>query len=184
MEIEINHDRLKIGHSDLLLANKLVYKPTGFVIQNLKAEKESAEYGAAEFTLGNRRIKFRVAKVTPTKIGQFVTFWKRIGKGPILPYDDNDTFELLIVNVRAENNFGQFVFPKKVLCEKGTVSTEGKEGKRAMRVYPPWDKVDSPQARKTQGWQLKYFIDCSENANIDFARLEYLLGAFVIQPGE
>lgn len=174
MDIKINHDHLRIGHSDFLLVEELVYKPIGFDVKNLKAEKESADYGAAEFTIGNRLIKFRVAKITPTKIGQFVTFWKRIGKGPILPYGYNDPFDLLIVSVRTETHFGQFVFPKKVLCEKGIVSTEDKEGKRAMRVYPPWDKTDSPQARKTQAWQLEWFIEIPGKLNIDFARLEYL----------
>jgi hypothetical protein len=145
-------------HPDLLLMEKLVFKPMGFSIENLVVEDESAEYGAAEFILDNRRIKFRVAKITPTKTGQFVTFWKRIGKGPIQPYDLNDLFDLLIVSVRTENHFGHFVFPKKVLCEKGIVSSDESEGKRAMRVYPSWDKTDNPQAKKTQAWQVLYFV--------------------------
>lgn len=161
-------------HADLLLLEQLVCKPLGLVIKSLIAEKESADYGASEFTIDNRRIKFRVAKITPTKIGQFVTFWKRIGKGPIQPYDLNDPFDLLIVSVRAENHFGQFVFPKKVLCEKGIISTDEKEGKRAMRVYPPWDKADNPQARKTQAWQLKWFIEVHDKKDIDLARVKDL----------
>lgn len=146
-------------HPDLLSAQELFYKPNGFVLQNLKLENESSDYGAAEFTIANLRIKFRAAKITPTKTGQFVTFWKRVGKGPILPYDLNDPFDLLVVSVRSTNRFGQFVFPKSVLCEKGLVSKEKVGGKRAMRVYPPWDKVDSSQAKKTQAWQMQYFFE-------------------------
>lgn len=75
--------------------------------------------------------------------------------------------------MRAENHFGRFIFPKTVPCEKGIVSCYGKEGKRAMRIYSPWDKADNPQAKKTQAWQLQYFIKFSENI-IDFARVRYL----------
>ncbi|KIC73435.1 hypothetical protein DB44_BG01240 [Candidatus Protochlamydia amoebophila] len=56
-------------------------------------------------------------------------------RGPILPYDFNDSFDFLVVSVRAENHFGQFVFSKAGLCEKGVVTCNGKEGKRAVRVY-------------------------------------------------
>jgi hypothetical protein len=37
------------------------------------------------------------------------------------------------------------------------ISTHLKEGKRGMRVYPPWDLPSSKQAKKTQQWQLPYF---------------------------
>lgn len=163
----------KIPHPDLLLAKDLVYKPSGFILQNLKIENESANYGASEFTLKNRTVKFRVGKITPTKIGQFVTFWKRIEEGPILPYEFADFFDFLVISVRDENQFGQFVFPKAVLCEKGIVSCNGKEGKRAMRIYPPWNTADHSQARKAQEWQLQFFIKFSVNV-IDFSRMRYL----------
>ncbi|MBA2728905.1 MAG: MepB family protein [Parachlamydiaceae bacterium] len=162
-------------HPDFLIMEELIYKPISLIIQHQKVEDESAEYGAAEFNIDNRLIKFRVGKITPKKIGQFVTFWKRIGKGPILPYSYNDPFELLIVNIRADNHHGLFCFPKKILCEKGIITSDKKKGKRAMRVYPPWDKPDSPQAIKTQAWQLNWFIEIPENRNIDFAHAKYLL---------
>jgi hypothetical protein len=159
---------------DLLLAEELAYKPSGLILLNLKMENESADYGASEFTLNNYAIKFRVGKITPTKVGQFVTFWKRVGNGPILPYDFSDSFDFLIVSVRAKNHFGQFIFPKSVLSEKGIVSCKEKEGKRAMRIYPPWDKTDNSQAKKTQAWQLQYFIDFSED-HFDFLRMKHLI---------
>jgi len=172
--IEPNTKHLsKPFHPDLLLAEDLIYKPFGLILQNLKVEDESADYGASEFTIKNHSVKFRAGKITPTKVGQFVTFWKRIGEGPILPYEFTDSFDFLVVSVRAENHFGQFVFPKAVLCKKGIVSCNGKEGKRAMRIYPPWNKADNSQSRKTQAWQLQYFIKFSEDI-FDFSRMRYL----------
>lgn len=145
-------------HPDLLLAEKHIYEPLGLVLQGLNIEAEGAEYGASEFILNNAQVKFRVGKITPTKIGQFVTFWKREGNGPISPCDLEDPFDYLFVSVRAENNLGTFIFPKKVLGEKGIVSKNKTGGKRAMRIYPSWDKPESAEARKTQEWQLRYFL--------------------------
>lgn len=174
MVIELNKNVLsKRIHPDLLSAEDLIYKPSGLFVENLNIEEESKDYGAAEFTINHHPVKFRVGKITPTKIGQFVTFWKRLGKGPILPYEFTDSFDFLVVSVRTENHFGQFVFPKAVLCEKGIVSCNEKEGKRAMRIYPPWDKADNTQAKKTQAWQLQYFINFSENT-FDFSRIRCL----------
>lgn len=162
-------------HPDLVLAENYFYKQSELFLQNLKIEDESADYGASEFTIMNRMIKFRVGKITPTKVGQFVTFWKRIGKGQIAPYELTDSFDVLVVSVRHKSYLGQFIFPKNVLCEKGIVSSSGKEGKRAMRIYPPWDKADNSQAKKTQAWQLPYFIQFTED-HFDTLRLKYLLG--------
>lgn len=159
-------------HQDLLILVSQIYETNGFRILNLQIENESAEYGAAEFALNNRQVKLRVSKITPTKVGQFVTFWKRSLKGPIAPYNDNDPFDLLIVSARSGKNFGQFIFPRHVLAEKGILSTVDKEGKRAMRIYPPWDIADNTQAKRTQKWQLEWFID---NHDIDQLRLKHLL---------
>lgn len=64
-------------HSDLLAAKVLVYNPCGFTCSQPVAEAESAEYAAHEFTLDGLAVRFRAAKTTPTKVGQFVTVWKR-----------------------------------------------------------------------------------------------------------
>ena len=71
-----------------------------------------------------------------------------------MPHDLEDPFDFFVVSVRHGKSFGQFVFPKAVLCEKGIVSKEGLGGKRAMRIYPPWDITESRQANKTQTWQM------------------------------
>lgn len=149
----------KTIHPDLIAAQKFIYEPNGFTCNAVICESESQEYGACTFTMNNKIIKFRVAKITPTKIGQFVTLWKRIGNGPIMPYDMADTVDLFVINVRDAQNLGQFVFPKDILWKKGFISKDGKGGKRAMRVYPPWDITQSLQAKKTQAWQLIYFVE-------------------------
>lgn len=146
-------------HPDLLLAQELFYEPNGLICKNIIQETESQQYGACSFIINNKKIIFRVAKITPTKIGQFVTFWKRLEtNGPIAPYDMTDQFDFLIVSVKYNNKMGQFVFSKSVLLEQEIISHNNKGGKRAIRVYPPWEKPTSKQALKTQSWQLDCYL--------------------------
>tara|TARA_A100000171_G_C2134123_1_gene148834 strand:- start:422 stop:925 length:504 start_codon:yes stop_codon:yes gene_type:complete len=151
-----------------------IYKPLGFELTHFSLEKESQEYGACTFELNGLQIVSRNAKVTPTKIGQFVTLWKRLNNGPIQPFDASDHIDFVVVNVRSENQIGQFIFPKKVLIEKGVFSTASKEGKRAIRIYPVWDKPTSKQALKTQQWQLDYFLLIDEGGKTDIQRAKVL----------
>ena len=147
--------------NDLLETQKLVYEPNGLQCANVVIHPESQEYGACSFELNSLRVEFRVANITLTKIGQFVTFWKRSVAGPITPYDVADLFDFLVVAVRAGNRFGQFVFSKGVLLKHGVLSEKNRGGKRALRVYPLWDIPESAQACKTQVWQLQYFCEVS-----------------------
>lgn len=135
---------------------------------------ESSEYGACDFELNRLSIKFRVAKTTPTKIGQFVTLWKRVEKGPIQPYDSSDSVDFIVINTRKGEYFGQFIVPKSVLCQKDIFSVNNIGGKRAMRVYPPWDVTISSQAQKTQKWQLAYFLEIPKNTRVDATRATLL----------
>ena len=139
--------------------SKLVFEKLDLKIQNLVIEKESQEYSAAQFELNSLKIIFREAKITPTKIGQFVTLWKRIDNKPIQPLEINDNFDLVVINCKTTTNFGQFVFPKNILLEKGYLQSQSKKGKLGFRVYPSWDKTMNNQAQKTQNWQLNYFIE-------------------------
>ena len=160
--------------SDLLIAQERAYAPSGLTSHSFKEERESEEYKAFDFEMNNRRIKFRIGKITPTKIGQFTTLWKRIGKGPIMPFDLEDPIDLVVISVRDGEHLGQFVFPKMTLCEKGIISKEGKEGKRAMRIYPPWDHPDNKQAKNTQAWQLPYFFEISPDSSLNTTRIKQL----------
>ncbi|MGW7369713.1 MepB family protein [Streptomyces sp. NPDC054841] len=163
---------------DLLVAKELVYGPSGFACSRPVPEAESAEYGACEFTLDGFSVRFRVARTTPKKVGQFVTVWKRSPGGPIQPFDAEDPVDLFVISSREGRRFGQFVFPRDVLCERDIVSRNGSGGKRAFRVYPPWVTTTNRQARNTQTWQLNHFLHLSESGPIDTARARALYHSF------
>jgi len=148
-----------------LRIKKEIYDKCSFYISDLKLEPESKEYDACRFTLNGLSILSRSAKITPKKIGQFVTFWKRNGSGPIEPFSENDEIDFYVVNVQTKNELGQFVFPKSELIKKGIISTNKKEGKRAFRVYPSWVKTKNKQAERTQNWQLDYFYEINDSTN-------------------
>ncbi|MET9659339.1 MepB family protein [Streptomyces sp. NPDC006510] len=150
-------------HADLLAAKRLVYDPSGLVCTRPVPEAESVEYGAHGFTVDGSAVRFRVARTTPTKAGQFVTVWKRSAGGePIRPYDSVDPVDLFVISTRDTGGFGQFVFPRDVLRERDIVSTGGSGGKRAFRVYPPWVTTSGRQAGRTQEWQVEYFLPVRE----------------------
>lgn len=134
-----------------------IYDKCSLKISDFQTETESKEYNACRFQLNGLNILSRNAKITPKKVGQFVTFWKRNGNGIIEPFNEKDGIDFYTVNVRTEKEFGQFVFPKSVLIKKGILSTEKKEGKRGFRVYPKWDVAKNKQAEQTQKWQQNYF---------------------------
>lgn len=144
-----------------------IYDKCGFELSDFETETESKEYEACRFILNGLNVISRCAKITPNKAGQFVTFWKRNGNGPIEPFHETDPIDFFLVNVRADDKFGQFVFPKSVLIEKGVITSFKKEGKRAIRVYPIWDEAKSKQAERTQKWQLDYFYEIGEEINLE-----------------
>jgi hypothetical protein len=159
---------------DLILIKERIYDPYHFNFTAFEKEKESAQYDACDYQINEVNIKYRKAKITPTKIGQFVTLWKRNSNGIIQPFKDTDPIDFVIVGTKNGEHLGHFVFPKSVLCEQGVFSTSKKEGKRAIRVYPPWDKTISMQAKKAQNWQLAFFIDLTHVQQLDITRLKEL----------
>jgi hypothetical protein len=161
---------------NLIETKELVFDKCGFELRNLEIEKESTEYSACKFDLNTVKILFRVAKITPTKIGQFVTFWKRSENGPIEPYAVSDAIDFFIINTKSNDKFGQFIFPKSVLSQQGIISTNLKEGKRGIRVYPPWDLTMSKQAQKTQKWQLECFLEIPLNKSVNLEKAKQLYG--------
>ena len=158
--------------NELKTVKELIYDNHGFDLTNLKLSTESLEYGACSFELNNKKIQYRVAKITQLKSGHFVTIWQRNKDGITEPFHISDDLDFIIIVAKRENNFGQFIFPKFVLAEKGIISNNNKEGKRGIRVYPPWDTVASKQAEKTQTWQTKYFftIDDGNSSSKDLIR--------------
>lgn len=168
---------LESFQTDLQLAEKLIYNECGFQVQNLVWNPESTNYGACSFALNNKKIEFRVAHKTPTKIGQFVAVWKRNHIGKTAPFDVLDGLDFMIISVRNSNYFGQFVFPKEILFSKGIISYNQKGGKRGIRVYAPWDNPTNKQAIQTQNWQTNYFVAIAENMLIDLEGVKKILSA-------
>lgn len=184
MFIHKAHTNPTSGHlpEDLITAIKNVYEPAKMKITTAPfREAESSEYGACRLSIDGHVIVFRIAKVTPTKIGQFVTIWKRpkLG-GDIIPIDNNDGVDLVVVSVCDGTHRGQFVFDKEVLVTKGIMSRNGKGGKRAIRVYPPWSKPIAKLAISTQNWQLPYFFSISRERTTNLYQVRKL---FKIETG-
>ena len=152
--------------NNLSQIKKEVYEKAKFDIIDFNVELESKEYNACRFKINGQNIICRSSKITPKKIGQFVTFWKRNKNGIIEPLSENDSFNFYVINVRKENRLGQFVLPKPTLIAKGIISTPKKDGKRGFRVYPSWDKPINKQAVKTQKWQLNYFYEIGQMTDL------------------
>lgn len=165
---------LKTIYPDLDLIDKVVFKPCGLDHSNFETELESQEYSACNFQLDRKNIKFRLAKITPTKVGQFVSIWKRDQKGITQPFDISDDIDFFIIAARQQKQFGLFIFPKSVLHENKILSGKTKNGKRGIRVYPSWDLTTNKQAQKTQQWQTKYFLEMSQVKLINIKKAKYL----------
>jgi hypothetical protein len=146
------------------------YEKIGLELSNFQVEAESSDYAAATFLLNDFKIRYREAKITPTKIGQFVTLWKRNSEGITAPFHVEDDLDFAIISVQKDDNLGQFIFPKTILHEKGILADHKKDGKRGFRVYPPWDIAENKQAKQTQTWQLQYFFEIS--AKTDIAKMK------------
>ncbi len=143
---------------------------------NPVAEPESAGYSAFALAIDGRSTRFRVAKTTPTKAGQFATLWQRSDAGPTRPFDVSDGVELFLVSVAGSGQCGLFVFPLDELVRRSVVSTGMAGGKRAMRVYPPWVEPASKQAAATQTWQCRWFLplDGDGSSAVDAVRVREL----------
>lgn len=139
-------------------------------------EPDNAEYGAAVSDVGRSTIRFRVGKLTPTKVGLFVSVWRRATDGSTEPFPAEDDVDALVVTARKGERFGAFVFPTEVLASRGVVSVDGAGGKRGFRVYPPWSVTSNPQAERSQKWQCDRFLDMGDGAAVDLQRAVRLFG--------
>lgn len=161
--------------SDLVLANQILFSKLNIGFKNIKIENESVSYSACTFEIDKFNILYRKAKITPTKTGLFVTIWKRNSAGITIPFNAEDDIDLVIISCRKEEEFGQFVFPKTILVEKKIFTKNNIEGKRGIRVYPPWDIATNKQATKTQNWQVEYFLEIDAESNLERAKKLYKL---------
>lgn len=169
----VNKRNVFVSVNDLNILIEKILIPCELQCSQIKPEVESAEYDATGFKLNELAVQYRRAKITPTKVGQFVTLWKRDApKQPIRPYQDQDSIDLAIIAARKDEQLGYFIFPLWVLRKQGIVTHDNKPGKRGFRVYPIWDKPLSKQAKKTQEWQLQHFLELSQEQNVDVGKLQ------------
>lgn len=174
-----------------------VFVPTGYQITKkieLDPVPESSKYDGLNFALNGRSIIYRKGKVTSDRPGAFLAVWHRP-----LSSDSNKPiplaakeFDYLFVHVENYSNLselehrtkhGMFIFSVSLLIEKGIVSSVTSKGKTGFRVFPPWcqdrgvigTKVFSESGKKTQCWQLPFFLDIDENGLIDSCKLNKLL---------
>ncbi|TGL41004.1 MepB family protein [Leptospira perdikensis] len=151
----------------LKIIKERIFDRLSLPITNIEFEEESSEYDACYIQTPDRKIRFRKAKITPKKIGQFVTLWKRSKRGPIEPFHVKDDIDFYIIATNNKTRIGCFLFTKQILGEKG-ILTNKREGKRGFRVYPAWDKPINKQGSTTQNWQLPFFVECTgTEGNLD-----------------
>lgn len=162
-------------HPDLQKIVELLFEPKGLQLKNPYAEPEGKDYLAYRFHVNDKKVLFRMSKITPTKSGQFVTLWKRNELGITAPFDANDPFDLIIIACKSDPNLGVFIFSKFALLQHQIISVHGKGGKRGMRVYPPWDTAESKQAKKTQTWQTDYFFSLAPSGQPNQALIQKLI---------
>ena len=160
--------------ADLELINKLIFQTCGLEFSHFEADIESQDYAACKFQLNSQKTRFRKAKITPAKTGQFVTIWKRNEKRITQPFDFTDDFDFFIIATREQNHFGIFIFTKSVLLENKILSDKTEQGKRGIRVYANWELTTNKQAQKTQQWQTKYFLEIFQDKSIDINKAKQL----------
>lgn len=165
--------------SCLLAAIDGFYLPAGLErATDIHPDVDAHDYGGCRFRLDARQVVFRVAKTTPTKIGQFVTLWKRpCATSAIAPLDSNDEVDFVVIHATGAGQSGQFVFDRATLLSQGVMSTNGVGGKRALRVYPPWSRPVAKQALRSQQWQLRCFVTFEPSVQASLQQIASLFNA-------
>ena len=146
--------------------NDSVFKPLDLKISDIFAETECKDYFGFNFIINQTKIKFRKSKLTPKKMGQFVSFWKRCCDGKTIPFDRNDDFDYYIISIEENDDSGFFIFPKVILEKENLISAPSKTGKRGFRIYADWHFPDQKQAVKTKLWQAQYFINFRDEETV------------------
>ena len=150
----------------------LICRPLHLKITEITSDPECEAYSGFNFKIDETPIKFRKSKLTPKKVGQFVTFWKRDPDGQTVPFDIDDNFNFYIIAIKENNNSGFFIFPKTILVKENMISEKAKSGKRGFRVYADWHFPDNKQAEKTKLWQTQFFINLDAQENIILEKFE------------
>lgn len=151
---------------------KLVSKISDLPLEDFQIEEQNKEYEGATFSLGKQTFRSRKAKRTPKKIGYFVSFWEKDTERNNQPYHSTTAPDKLVITVLDQEKSGQFVFPKEVLIKNRILRHGEVKGKMALRVYPDWIQTLNKTAAATQNWQSPFFIDLTDE--FDLEKLEML----------
>jgi len=186
--------------SGLALVVRELFTPLGLAVVSEVVEPESAEYDGMlvsvsgldrldpegvrtsdepeAITHAQAQVRVRSGKITPTKVGLFVTHWRRTADGTTGPYGVHDSADTLLVTAAEHGPHparGVFVFDRASLVAHGIVEGDGHGGKRGFRVYPPWSLTAPGQAARTQRWQVEHFVPLPLGDG-DLGRARRLLG--------
>ncbi|MCT3046360.1 MepB family protein [Leuconostoc mesenteroides] len=143
-------------------------------VTRVSEESQNNEYEGTTLFVGNKSLRTRLAKKTPTKQGYFVVLWEKDDRGQNKPFDAYNSPELLVVCVIDNQQKGVFIFPKVLLVQQKILSSQQTKGKMAFRVYPDWVVELNKTAQRTQTWQKNYFVDLSTD-QVDEDRFKRLL---------
>jgi hypothetical protein len=176
------------------------FVPAGYkVTKNVELDPvpESSKYEGLIFGLNHKNIVYRKGNVTSDRPGAFLAVWQRPVSGGLhdnkpIPLTSNELDYLFIqverhvsANEKLEHSLkhGMFIFPASLLIEKGILCSVKNKGKTGFRVFPPWSqdrgvvgtKVFSESGKKTQKWQLPYFIPLNADGLMDPVALNKIL---------
>jgi hypothetical protein len=165
-----------VFHPDIGLVSDAISGAEGG-FSSLAVETDNADYGAVLCRFRQLSVRFRVGKVTPTKVGLFVTVWRRSRHGSTEAFPAEESIDVLVISAREGSRFGIFVFPTSALVEHGIASVGGAGGKRGFRLYPPWSAALNPQATRSQSWQCRYFLEIGDGSDVDANRVRHLFDA-------
>jgi len=144
---------------------------------------ENSKYHALTFAINKFKIVYRKGNVTPDRPGAFLAIWQRptcdkSNNNKPIPLTSNE-LDYLFIHVESDSQQGMFIFPISLLIKQGIVSSSVKKGKTGFRIFPPWSedrgvvgtKVFSESGKKTQRWQIPYFIEMDNEGNLDSGQL-------------
>ena len=149
---------------------------------------QNSKYEAMACSINGNKIIYRKGYITPDRPGCFLSIWKKqegstSSRSNNTPLEKGEVDYLFVkVNDGESAKEGIYIFPQKVLLQKGMLSSETTKGKMAFRVFPPWttsrgevkSQVFSDSAKKTQSWQSDYFLEVLDNQIQDQAKLSRL----------
>lgn len=124
-------------------------------------EEQQSDYEAGNTIINGELWQLRTARITATKPGAFVAFWRRNLAGETRPLDAQEVRSGLLVFVQDSERFGVFRFTAEHLESLGITRSSKSPGKRGFRVYPSWCGELNATATRTQSSQSAAFIDLS-----------------------